>query len=816
MRTTLIGPWYYCCVVLGCVFAAVGCGGEAGSKGSSCTVEQRDGGAAAIVCEDGSSAVVPRASGSCTIKSSSDGTKTINCSDGTSLTVPVDKDAGVKNGAVGPAGPPGAKGDPGETGSQGEPGTDGSQGNSGRSAFVAGAGLKLEIKQVEIPEDRQPVVSLQIRDANNAPLDRAGVYTQGAVSVSFVLAHLSSSDGKVGEYVPYNTASVTGAMVGSDAPVLASATQPRAENNGTWTEVDASIGTYSYRFNQVLPENYDKTKTHTLAIYASRTYSGVQYAANPIHHFRPDGQDVTERREIATTEACNACHSTLRAHGGGRRELGLCITCHVDGMNDPESGHSLDMAQMIHKIHSGSKLPSVVAGTPYKIIGYMNSVHDYSKVVFPQNIVNCSTCHRGGADSDRWKTSTRSACGSCHDLVSFTSPAPMGHTVHTGSQQTTDELCGNCHNEGMGPFVSLETDVVKVHRRLDEMPVRDLNSNAIISTPPKLSGEITSVTSTGPTDRPVINFKVMVDDQPYDILATPLNRLRFTFAGPTTDYAGYYTYTAQGSGSSGAVAAGANPGEFTWTPADGVTMDSIATLCGTDAEGSFAVGMEGRISGSATRSDGTTASPVYFIMHNPVFYFAVTDTEVVKRREAVVVERCNNCHEDLAAHGGARNDPEYCVLCHTANKDTTNIPAPSVGDTKLTTSLRMSHMIHRIHTGEHGSREYTIGSDDFSEVLFPGDRKDCTLCHVPSHYELPLPPLLPSYMTQIDSNKARVMNTEYYMQATTAACTGCHDSSDSVAHAESMTTAMGAESCTTCHGAGSAFDIDVVHARLGL
>jgi OmcA/MtrC family decaheme c-type cytochrome len=182
----------------------------------------------------------------------------------------------------------------------------------------------------------------------------------------------------------------------------------------------------------------------------------------------------------------------------------------------------------------------------------------------------------------------------------------------------------------------------------------------------------------------------------------------------------------------------------------------------------------------------------------------------------VVVENCNNCHEDLAAHGGSRNDPEYCVLCHNANKDTTNIPAPSMGSTKLTTSLRLSHMVHRIHTGENGSKPYIVGSDDFSEVLFPGDRKDCSLCHVQSHYRLPLPELLPSHMTQIDSLQARVPSTDYYMQATAAACTGCHDSDDTVAHAESMTTALGAESCTTCHGTGGAYDIDAVHARPGL
>jgi OmcA/MtrC family decaheme c-type cytochrome len=669
---------------------------------------------------------------------------------------------------------------------------------------------------VTIPEDRRPVVTLQIRDTNNQPLDRAGLFTPGAVSVNFVLARLTSQDGKVGEYAPYNTGSVTGMTVSSVPPVLASATQPKAENNGTWTELDPAMGTYSYRFTQVLPEDYDTTKTHTLAIYASRTYSGVAYASDPIFHFRPDGQPVTEKREIVTTQACNACHTTLRVHGGSRRELGLCITCHVDGMNDPESGNSLDLAQMIHKIHSGSKLPSVVAGAPYKIIGFNNSVNDYSRVVFPQALENCATCHQGGADSDRWKTSfSRTACGSCHDRVSFTSPAPNGYTVHTGSQQTTDTLCVNCHAEGMGPFVTLDTDVVKVHKRLEEMPLRDLSTNAILATPPRLAGEITGVAGSAPGGTPVVSFKVTVDEQPYDILATPLNRLRFTFAGPTTDYAGYVQYTAQGSGAVGTLAAGANPGEFTWTVPNGVTMTTIAAACATQESGSFAIGMEGRMVGMATKPDATTAM-VNYVMHNPVYYFAVTDAQPVPRRQAVVVENCNNCHQDLAAHGGSRNDPEYCVLCHNANKDTTNIPAPSMGSTKLTTSLRLSHMVHRIHTGENGSKPYIVGSDDFSEVLFPGDLKDCSLCHVQSHYRLPLPKLLPSHMTQIDNLQARVPSTDYYLQATAAACTGCHDSDDTVAHAESMTTALGAESCTTCHGTGGAYDIDAVHARPGL
>jgi OmcA/MtrC family decaheme c-type cytochrome len=787
------------------VFAVLSfaCSGDDGDKGSSCTVKELDAGAAEIRCDDGTSAVVPGAQGGCTVKENSDGTKTISCGDGTTVS--------VSDGEKGDPGPQGEKGGKGADGAKGDTGAD------GRSAYVVGAGLKIEIESVSIPDDLQPLVKLHMRDANDQPLDRSGKLTPGAVSVSFVLAKLTSSGGKVGEYAPYNVATVNGATVGNTPPALANAMQPKSENNGTWTELDPNTGTYSYRFNQALPSDYDKSKTHTVAIYASRTFAGAQYASNPIFQFRPDGEAVSEKRELITTAGCNACHGTLLAHGGSRRETGLCITCHVGGMNDPESGNSIEMAQMIHKLHSGEALPSVVGGTPYKIVGFNNSVNDYSHVVFPQARQNCATCHKG-ADADRWKTTfTRTACGACHDRTSFVSPAPSGFTLHSGGQQSDDSLCANCHAEGKGPIATLDTDVIKVHKRLDEMPLRDLNSGAVISTAPHLSGEVLSVMGTGPTDIPVVSFRVKVDDMPYDILASgkALDRLRFTFSGPTTDYAGYSQFVAQGTDLVGTLAAGANPGEFTWTAPAGQTLTAIATTCGTTPSGSFAVGMEGRLKGMATQPNGMNVS-VNYPMHNPVFFFAVTDAQAVPRREAVVVANCNNCHEDLAAHGGSRNDPQYCALCHTANKDTTNIPAPSAGSTKLTTSLRLSHMVHRIHTGEDGASEYIVGSNDFSKVLFPADLRNCTLCHVPAQYTLPLPKLLPSYMTQIDSTKMRVPSTTYYMQATAAACNGCHDSTDAMAHTDTMTTAMGVESCTTCHATGSAYDVDLVHARPGL
>jgi predicted CXXCH cytochrome family protein len=49
--------------------------------------------------------------------------------------------------------------------------------------------------------------------------------------------------------------------------------------------------------------------------------------------------------------------------------------------------------------------------------------------------------------------------------------------------------------------------------------------------------------------------------------------------------------------------------------------------------------------------------------------------------------------------------------------------------------------------------------------------------------------------------------------AISSACTGCHDTSSARAHAETMTTASGDESCAACHAAGAEYGIDTVHAR---
>ena len=818
-----------------CVALLVGCGDEDGGLRSSCSVSEGDGGAT-ITCADGTHAEIESGSGAgaCTVEDNGDGTKTIECDDGTSVEVR-DGDDGTDGddsepgapGADGDDGDPGADGDDGPPGASGD---DGEPGSDGRSALVAGPGLAVEITGVDLPDDRRAVLTLSIRDAQGRPLDRGGLYTEGAVSARFVLAYLASSGGQVGQYVPYKTTTVTGKTIDSTPPVLASATQPGADSAGSWTEVDAATGLYTSRFEQALPEDFPEDTTHTVAGFLSRTVDGVQYAADPVFHFRPDGDAVTELREIVATDTCNGCHDTLAVHGGSRRDTGLCITCHTQGMADPESGNSLDFKQMIHKIHRGKNLPSVLAGDPYVLVGYNDAEHDYSDVSFPQAMENCTTCHQGAPDSDNWKTSiTRAACTSCHDRTNFESTTPPGFVDHPAGDYSTDATCAGCHSEGDNRIGPYEVDVTMVHVPRTELPYRQITNPSggdygdVISLAPVLRGEIRDVTSVGPSEYPQVRFYVEVTrgsvTTPLDVISTPMNRLRFIFAGPTSDYVGYTQLTAATID----IAAGSEAGEFVWTSPS--TMEDIAdgSVSATGIfplTGSMAVGMEGRIVGPATKPDGTPILTLNYNMHNDVFYVALSGP-LLPRREATVVENCNTCHDELSAHGGSRNDPEYCVICHNATKDAWDTPAGM--DVVRSQSVGFSTMIHAVHTGEQ--LENPGSAHDFSEIRFPGDRRNCEHCHVEDQYQIPLPTgLLASRVSDIDSSDARL--ADYFLGPVAAACTGCHDGESTAVHALTMSLitppavdeelADVDEACATCHASGQQYGLDTVHARLGL
>ncbi len=652
-------------------------------------------------------------------------------------------------------------------------------------------GYHIKINSVTIGADRKPVVDITLTDDLGAPLDRVGIQTPGVCTVSYVLAWYNAA---TRDYTSYRTRTQTSPITGK------SAVQATSDSGGTIKDID--IGHFTYTFGTVLPATFDKTKTHTVGVYGRRTMpadilGGKVYIDNDEFDFRPDGAAVTEKwDEIQERNACNQCHDPLEAHGEVRQDAKLCVLCHSPQTSDPDTGNTVDMRVFIHKIHRGSSLPSVIAGTPYHIVGFNQTDFDYSTVAFPQDIRNCQNCHEGRnpaakpSQSDVWYTKpARSPCGACHDDINWVTGAN-----HTGGPQADDSACASCHL----PQGDVEYDAGI--RTAHTPPYRSKQLKGLNAT-------IVAVDNVGAGKKPVVTFKLTENDgtvlDPAAFKVSPAS-LNILLGGPTKDY---------GTGQ-------AAPGQPFRENASGATFNgtlatySFNNVIPATATGTWALAIETRRvitlnpaprKGPATYTEGAV---------NPVKYVSVTDSQPVPRRSVVLLDTCNKCHDRLAttfSHGGQRIAIEECDICHNPiADDSVRRKDPSAQPPE---SIALKRMIHRIHSGENLTQEYTVYGfsglpTHFNEVRYPGDRKDCVQCHTStSTYNLPLP------VGQIPVITLR----DYFSPQgpATAACLGCHDNIDAAAHAylNTVTTPFFGEACASCHGDGKDWDVVKVHAR---
>jgi OmcA/MtrC family decaheme c-type cytochrome len=684
-------------------------------------------------------------------------------------------------GCTGDTGPMGPYGPTGPRGTTGPTGPVGPTGPTGQNAWVVGPGLNVTLSSALVaPADGALSVTLLLTDGAGVALDRTGRLTVGAVELAFAFGSLDQAGGVAGSYAP-GAAESSGALV------------------------DLGAGSYRYTFG-AHADPARSALTHTVIVSAARTFDGLRAVATDALDFLPAGGAVTLRRELVTDAACNGCHGVLSAHGGAWRSTGACVVCHAPPAVDAASGASLDLSVMIHRIHRGQDLPSVVAGAPYQLVDQAGGVHDFSAVAYPQPIGHCASCHQG-ADADRWSTlPSRTACGSCHDTTSFVSPVPAGMALHGGDVQADDASCTICHAP-----VSIS-------------PIADRHLPAAEALP-RVETTILSVTSTGPGQQPDVTFSVTVDGAPRDILAAPLTSIRLTLAGPTSDYATSRQAVIQGSSAVGTlVAVDASNGVFSYTVHPAMAIALAAT-------GSYAAALEAYLQPGTVRSAATTTP----------FYFAVTDATAVARRAPVTSAACAACHGRLSAHGGSRTTVEYCAFCHNPTLTTPQTAVPHIeGASVVGGSLDLKVMIHAIHRGPGRAQPYMVPvgipsaanpggqAVDFSKVAYPSDLRRCTACHTESGFSLPLAAgVQPSTEIRYDCAEPVGNDTNSYcddpfftvsattlIPPTTAACTGCHDAPATLAHAELETTGAGVEACATCHGPGSAYDVARVHALM--
>lgn len=377
--------------------------------------------------------------------------------------------------------------------------------------------------------------------------------------------------------------------------------------------VRAEDGSYTYTFATPIPATYlapynDSDSfgpgdgelagqpllggTYTLGLYFVWDYEvgndSYRDQGEVVHDFLLGGATTIDARSVVGLDNCNQCHTTLQAHGGRRRDVRLCVLCHTAGSEDKNvptaaggtPGASIEFSVMIHKIHAGGTLPSVLGvatnadGTrrydappvPYQLVGFQNSVHDFSEVVFPvwpnltfplprdagfaalpsaaqalENTMrsgpaNCATCH-GDPDGDgpvaapsqggiAFSQPKRRTCGACHDDVDWT--LPYRSNLSTMPPQNDDAACTLCHE-------SSGTALAVLDAHLHPMLNPAFNRGLHIDLAAVLEGGLDDGNGKlDPGEKVRVSFRA-VDDEGNDVAPVDVGALNVVVSGPTTN-----------------------------------------------------------------------------------------------------------------------------------------------------------------------------------------------------------------------------------------------------------------------------------------
>jgi len=666
-------------------------------------------------------------------------------------------------------------------------------------------GLVLQITGATVAADGSMTATVTIADPQGLALDQAGATTPGAVSMSCTMAALPKGSN---DFVSY-TAITSTAKNGNTA------TEVWYDQGGAWAPA-STPGQYVYTFKSRAPAGFDITATHRVGCSATRDLSSfglsVYYDSKTLDFIPGSKTAPTQVHDVVRTDACNVCHSTLAYHGGEAHGADLCVMCHVSNAADPNTGNSLYFPVMIHKIHMGSKLPSVIAKTPYQFVGYGGAVSDFSTVVYPPDPGQCQTCHDakfGAAQANLYLTPTRAACGACHDNVKFATGENHANLI-----ELDDSQCSNCHQPKMKlPF---DTSIQGAH-----ISTSALNPDTMDFIPGMIFSNL-KVTNGSAGNKPTITF-TMKDKAGNAIalseLAVSPGRIAATLAGPTSDY-GYTNFGADVTTTRGYVTEMVTSGGS--CDASGNCTYTFTHAIPANAKGTYSIEVEGRR--ALTILPGTTQQvATEYGAHNVVVNFSVDGSPIVARRTVVSLDKCNACHNYLSLHGTNRDKIEACVICHNPSETDATTRAQSKDPTLANApaqSVNFAYMIHHIHGGEdvlnytgahYGVVGYGGSWNDFSDVRYPvmrtngqtGNLGNCAMCHVNGSEQN-----LPEGLNPVAVPQSKVPS----MQPTTAACTACHATQNALSHALASTTPLG-ESCSVCHGPNGEFAVSKMHAQ---
>jgi len=666
-------------------------------------------------------------------------------------------------------------------------------------------GLVATIDTVTLSSAPSPVIEFTVKTSHGGPvLGLAPSVTRFTVS-KLIAGTVNRRPARWQSYINRSATPSTGSPA-----VLPSAIQANTETAAAARWVELGSGKYRYTYavdldavTSPIAVAYEPALTHRVGLEIRMSGAAEELAPdNPVKDFVPNGGAGTGSKLIAATANCADCHERFDLHGGPRRTVEYCVTCHNPATVDPDTGEDLGMAYMAHSIHMGE-----ARAVPYKVWGFSGEF-DFSEVTYPQSVFYCETCHTQSAaspDGDLWKaSSSAAACGACHvDGLKKTVPdAATGRYVYEYQHSSfaylaPDGVCGDCHRSD-----GAAGDILEAHRQGPRLQ-KELGEQFVF--------QVLSVSNVGLGKIPSITFKVAKPDgTPYDLATDPAfslsgASLNLYFAWDTKD-------VSNADAATGTTPAGARGAAYRMRIAD------IKAYAVKNANGTYTTDLKTAAvpTGIALTVDTSSAmvvldghpmvlvdgTPVQARAHNAVGYFGTARTRLVSEA------KCNACHEQLQLHGGNRNgDPQGCLVCHNSSSgwsDDTNIAGP----------IALGAMVHNIHAGKMPL---------FSGITYPQSLANCEACHLPGSYNVARTEALP--ISTGPGADATLYTDDTWNSATAGTCGTCHDSVAARTHmtgnggafdvlgGKTLTPSSSSEACSVCHGAGRPQDTAKAHGN---
>jgi hypothetical protein len=370
---------------------------------------------------------------------------------------------------------------------------------------------------------------------------------------------------------------------------------------------------------------------------------------------------------------------------------------------------------MVHRIHNAGVFPQLEGGI------------DFSEVTYPQHIYTCAKCHGGAPEENlSFEIMTAANCGSCHDDVDFATG-----TNHAAGAQP-DSACTTCHVQGIAGSLD---DIATAH---DPTPP-----------PENVSEYAVTITMTPPA-----NGTYYVAGEAPVVTVTLAGALQVDYdANPeegTTDsalaVANLYVYGPRAEAVP--VLTTNSTTDPAWDPTTNPTQGHSLLLTGlvstdplvqTDNNayryqllpipadmqpGTYMVRFEGEDYGTP----GAPAVPEYWTASSGLITFQVGQAE---EEPKVSGDACTNCHGDTIMHlTGAHPhhvpfDTDGCLGCHDKSENYGNY---------------IGNRVHAVHSASATGDLHLSGGlpRDWSEVTFPQEVNNCTICHTDTTTDTPV------------------------------------------------------------------------------